>query len=49
MEISTVRLLAKLPTIAAYAHKKSVGQPFLYPDNSLGLTENCLLYTSRCV
>ncbi len=37
VEISTIRLLAKLPTIAAYAYKKSVGQPFLYPDNSLGL------------
>ena len=35
VEISTLRLLAKLPTIAAYAYKKSVGQPFLYPDNSL--------------
>ena len=35
VELSTVRLLAKLPTIAAYAYKKSVGQPFLYPDNSL--------------
>jgi len=42
VEISTVRLLAKLPTIAAYAYKKSVGQPFLYPDNSLGLVENFL-------
>ena len=30
VEISTIRLLAKLPTIAAYAYKKSVGQPFLY-------------------
>ena len=37
MEISTVRLLAKVPTIASYAYKKSIGQPFLYPDNSLGL------------
>ena len=45
VEISTVRLLAKLPTIAAYAHKKSVGQPFLYPDNSLGLVENFLRMT----
>ena len=45
VEISTVRLLAKLPTIAAYAHKKSVGQPFLYPDNSLSLTENFLRMT----
>jgi citrate synthase len=42
IQISTVRLLAKLPTIAAYAYKKSVGQPFLYPDNSLGYTENFL-------
>src|SRR5829696_3903690 len=40
VEMSTLRLLAKLPTIAAYAYKKSVGQPFLYPDNSLGLVEN---------
>src|SRR5918999_1973438 len=45
VEISTQRLLAKLPTIAAYAYKKSVGQPFLYPDNSLGLTENFLRMT----
>ncbi|MDQ2757308.1 MAG: citrate synthase [Actinomycetota bacterium] len=42
IDLSTVRLLAKLPTIAAYAHKKSIGQPFLYPDNSLSLTENFL-------
>ena len=34
VEISTIRLLAKLPVIAAYAHKKSLGQAFLYPDNS---------------
>jgi citrate synthase len=45
VEISTVRLMAKLPTIAAYAYKKSVGQPFLYPDNSLGLVENYLRMT----
>jgi citrate synthase len=44
-ELSTYRLLAKLPTIAAYAYKKSVGQPFLYPDNSLGLVENFLRMT----
>jgi citrate synthase len=42
VELSTVRLLAKLPTIAAYAYRKSVGHPFLYPDNSLGLVENFL-------
>ena len=45
VEISTVRLLAKLPTIAAYAYKKSIGQPFLYPDNALGPTENFLRMT----
>jgi citrate synthase len=45
VEISTVRLLAKLPTIAAYAYKKSVGQPMLYPDNSLGLVDNFLRMT----
>ncbi len=45
VELSTIRLLAKLPTIAAYAHKKSVGQPLLYPDNSLGLVENFLRMT----
>ncbi|MGI8677668.1 MAG: citrate synthase [Jatrophihabitans sp.] len=45
VELSTYRLLAKLPTIAAYAYKKSVGQPFLYPDNSLGLVENFLRMT----
>jgi citrate synthase len=45
VDLSTVRLLAKLPTIAAYAYKKSVGQPFLYPDNSLDLVENFLRMT----
>ena len=45
VDLSTVRLLAKIPTIAAYAHKKSVGQPLLYPDNSLGLVENFLRMT----
>ena len=45
VELSTIRLLAKLPTIAAYAYKKSIGQPFLYPDNSLTLVENFLRLT----
>ncbi|KOS56025.1 citrate synthase [Rhodococcus rhodochrous] len=45
VELSTIRLMAKLPTIAAYAYKKSVGQPFLYPDNSLNLVENFLRMT----
>ncbi|MBT1017803.1 citrate synthase [Canibacter sp. lx-72] len=42
VEVNTVRLLAKLPVIAAYAHKKSIGQAFLYPDNSLNFVENFL-------
>ncbi|MBA3251657.1 MAG: citrate (Si)-synthase, partial [Geodermatophilaceae bacterium] len=45
VEISTVRLLAKLPTIAAYSYKKSVGQPFLYPDNSQDSVTNFLRMT----
>jgi citrate synthase len=45
VEISTVRLLAKAPTIASYAYKKSIGQPFMYPDNSLGYVENFLRMT----
>ena len=45
VEISTVRLLAKVPTIAAYAYKKSVGQPFLYPDNTISLNDNFLRMT----
>jgi citrate synthase len=45
VELSTYRLMAKVPTLAAYAYKKSVGQPFLYPDNSLGLVENFLRMT----
>lgn len=42
VHISTIRLLAKLPVIASYAFKKSLGQPMLYPDNSLNLVENFL-------
>src|SRR4051812_11071974 len=45
VELSTVRLLAKLPTIAAYACRKSVGRPSLYPANSCGLVENFLRMT----
>jgi citrate synthase len=45
VEQTTIRLLAKLPTIAAYAHKKAIGQPFLYPDNALGYVENFLRMT----
>ena len=42
VQLSTIRLLAKVPTLAAYAYKKSVGQPLLYPDNSLSYVENFL-------
>ncbi len=42
VQLSVIRLLAKLPTIAAYSYRKSIGQPFLYPDNSLDLIENFL-------
>jgi citrate synthase len=42
IEINTTRILAKLPVIAAYAHKKSIGQAFLYPDNSLSFVDNFL-------
>lgn len=40
--LNTVRLLAKLPTIAAFAYKKSIGQPFMYPQNSNSYCENFL-------
>ncbi|WP_375403355.1 citrate synthase [uncultured Sphingomonas sp.] len=43
--IASHRLLAKMPTIAAMAYKYSVGQPFLYPDNSLSYTGNFLRMT----
>ncbi len=42
VQLSTARLIAKLPTIAAAAYKKSMGQPFVYPDNSLGYEANFL-------
>ncbi|HEY6792346.1 MAG TPA: citrate synthase [Trebonia sp.] len=45
VEISVIRLLAKLPTLAAYFYKRSIGQPYMYPDNSLNLVENFLRMT----
>ncbi|PQO41767.1 citrate synthase [Blastopirellula marina] len=42
VEVSIHRLLAKLPTIAAYSYKKSSGQPFIYPQNDLSYCENFL-------
>ncbi|OJW71306.1 MAG: citrate (Si)-synthase [Sphingomonadales bacterium 63-6] len=43
--ISSHRLIAKMPTIAAMAYKYSVGQPFMYPDNKLSYTGNFLRMT----
>ncbi len=45
VEMSTIRLLAKVPTIASYAYKKSIGQPLLYPDNKLGYVQDFLRMT----
>ncbi len=42
VEVSVHRLIAKLPTIAAYAYKKSIGQPLVYPQNDLQYCENFL-------
>ena len=42
VDICIQRLIAKLPTIAAYAYKKSIGQPFVYPHNDLTYCENFL-------
>ncbi|MBF0400775.1 MAG: citrate (Si)-synthase [Magnetococcales bacterium] len=49
-EISAHRLIAKIPTIAAASYKYSVGQPFVYPDNTLSYTENFLnmLFSVPC-
>ncbi len=41
-ELAAIRLIAKVPTLAAMSYKYSVGQPFVYPDNSLGYAENFL-------
>ena len=41
-EVAAIRMIAKLPTIAAMAYKYSVGQPFVYPKNSLDYAGNFL-------
>ncbi len=43
--IASHRLIAKMPTLAAMAYKYSIGQPFLYPDNSLSFSGNFLRMT----
>jgi len=42
LDLNIVRLLAKAKTIAAFSYKKSIGQPFMYPQNRLAYTENFL-------
>ena len=44
-KIASHRMIAKMPTIAAMAYKYAIGQPFLYPDNSLSYTGNFLRMT----
>jgi citrate synthase len=44
-QISARRMIAKVPTLAAMAYKYSIGQPFIYPDNSLNYCENFLQMT----
>lgn len=41
-ELAAIRIIAKMPTIAAMSYKYSIGQPFMYPNNSLGFAENFL-------
>ena len=41
-QVAAFRLIAKMPTLAAMSYKFSLGQPFMYPDNSLGYAENFL-------
>ena len=50
VEISVHRLIAKFPTMAAYAYKHSIGQPFMYPRNDLGYVANFLymLFGTPC-
>src|SRR5277367_4157801 len=43
--VASIRMIAKMPTLAAMAYKYSIGQPFIYPQNSLGYAENFLHMT----
>lgn len=49
-ELAAIRIIAKMPTLAAMAYKYSVGQPLIYPDNSLGFAENFLhmMFSTPC-
>jgi len=48
--VSSYRLIAKMPTIAAWAYKYSLGQPFIYPRNDLSFAENFLhmMFATPC-
>jgi len=50
VEISVHRLIAKMPTIASYAYKHSIGQPFMFPDNRLSYVGNLLhlMFATPC-
>ncbi len=41
-QVAAFRMIAKMPTLAAMSYKFSIGQPFMYPDNSMGYAENFL-------
>jgi len=49
-DMAAIRIIAKMPTIAAMAYKYSIGQPFVYPRNDLGFTENFLhmMFATPC-
>jgi citrate synthase len=49
-DIAAIRIIAKMPTIAAMSYKYSIGQPFIYPRNDLGFTENFLhmMFSTPC-
>jgi citrate synthase len=49
-ELAAYRLIAKMPTLAAMAYKYSIGQPFIYPQNDLGFSENFLnmMFATPC-
>ncbi|MEN9581761.1 MAG: Citrate synthase, plasmid, partial [Pseudomonadota bacterium] len=45
--LQMIRLIAKMPTLAAWSFRHSQGKPFIYPDNALGYTENFLQMMTR--
>ncbi|SNX28520.1 citrate synthase [Polynucleobacter meluiroseus] len=49
-EVAQIRLIAKMPTLVAMAYKYSIGQPFVYPDNSLSYTANFMrmMFANPC-